>query len=291
MWWRSVGHTHTAFATEFFIDMLLEKAGRDPIEGRLGPLDPAAREAGVLEAVANLAGWRGREIGNKGYGVAVHKSFNTYVAQIAEVMRGEDGNPKVTRVWRAVDCGVAIIPTSSARKWRQAASVLDWATRFSPRSTSTTRDACGRPISTATAPCASTKCLRSILIVKSAGGSAHRRRRTRRPADRAGRRQRLARADGYRGGAAAFHAKGRHGVRVFFALAACGAMRCCACPIAAAPTGSGSCRSEILRRHSGSRPAFGRPVRRGGKGDFAPAMRQLPSGRRLAPARGQHASP
>jgi isoquinoline 1-oxidoreductase beta subunit len=110
LWWRSVGHTHTAFATEFFIDMLLEKGRRDPIEGRLALLDPAAREVGVLKAVAELAGWRGRKIDDKGYGVAVHKSFNTYVAQIAEVMRGEDGRPKVTRVWCAVDCGVAINP-------------------------------------------------------------------------------------------------------------------------------------------------------------------------------------
>jgi isoquinoline 1-oxidoreductase beta subunit len=110
LWWRSVGHTHTAFATECFIDMLLEKAELDPIEGRLALLDPAAREAGVLQAVGNLAGWRGRKIGDKGYGVAVHKSFNTYVAQIAEVMRGKDGKPKVTRVWCAADCGVAINP-------------------------------------------------------------------------------------------------------------------------------------------------------------------------------------
>ena len=110
LWWRSVGHTHTAFATESFIDMLLEKAGRDPVEGRLALLDPASREAGVLKAVARLANWRGRRAGEKAYGVAMHKSFNTYVAQVAEVMRGDEGLPKVTRVWCAVDCGVPVNP-------------------------------------------------------------------------------------------------------------------------------------------------------------------------------------
>ncbi|MFT4099345.1 MAG: molybdopterin-dependent oxidoreductase, partial [Rhodoblastus sp.] len=110
LWWRSVGHTHTAFAVETMIDMLLEKAGKDPIEGRIALLDPAAREVGVLKAVRQLSGWKGRRDGDKAYGVAVHKSFNTYVAQVAEVMKGEDGGPKVTRVWCAVDCGVAVNP-------------------------------------------------------------------------------------------------------------------------------------------------------------------------------------
>ncbi len=110
LWWRSVGHTHTAFAVETMIDMLLEKSGKDPIEGRIALLDPAAREVGVLKAVRQLSGWKGRRDGDKAYGVAVHKSFNTYVAQVAEVMKGEDGGPKVTRVWCAVDCGVAVNP-------------------------------------------------------------------------------------------------------------------------------------------------------------------------------------
>jgi isoquinoline 1-oxidoreductase beta subunit len=110
LWWRSVGHTHTAFATESFIDMLLEKAGRDPVEGRLALLDPASREASVLKAVAKLAGWNGRRKDDKGYGVAMHKSFNTYVAQVAEVVRGEGALPRVTRVWCAVDCGVPVNP-------------------------------------------------------------------------------------------------------------------------------------------------------------------------------------
>jgi isoquinoline 1-oxidoreductase subunit beta len=110
LWWRSVGHTHTAFATETFIDLLLEKGGKDPVDGRLALLDPASREAGVLKAVSALAGWHGRRNGDTAYGVAVHKSFDSYVAQIAEVVRGNNNEPKVLRVWCAVDCGVAVNP-------------------------------------------------------------------------------------------------------------------------------------------------------------------------------------
>ncbi|MBV9077186.1 MAG: xanthine dehydrogenase family protein molybdopterin-binding subunit [Methylobacteriaceae bacterium] len=111
LWWRSVGHTHTAYATETFLDLLLEKTGRDPVAGRLELLRDHPRETGVLKAAAELAGWTGRLGANgRGYGVAVHKSFDTYVAQIAEVSRGPDGMPKVHKVWCAVDCGVAVNP-------------------------------------------------------------------------------------------------------------------------------------------------------------------------------------
>lgn len=110
LWWRSVGHTHTAYAVEVFLDQLLEKAGKDPVQGRLDLLTPkATRERGVIEAVAKLAGWTGRTANGKGYGIAMAKSFGTYVAEIVEV-EDQDGFPKVTRVWCAVDCGVAVNP-------------------------------------------------------------------------------------------------------------------------------------------------------------------------------------
>jgi isoquinoline 1-oxidoreductase subunit beta len=111
LWWRSVGHTHTAYVTETFVDELLAAAGKDPVQGRLALLKGHPRHAGVLKAVARLAGWRGAKVGpNRARGVAVHKSFETYVAQIAEVSRGSDGMPKVEKVWCAVDCGVAVNP-------------------------------------------------------------------------------------------------------------------------------------------------------------------------------------
>ena len=65
----------------------------------------------MLRAVAKLAGWKSAKVGQgRARGVAVHKSFESYVAQIAEVSRGRDGLPKVERVWCAVDCGVAVNP-------------------------------------------------------------------------------------------------------------------------------------------------------------------------------------
>ena len=110
LWWRSVGHTHTGYAVETFLDMLLDKAGKDPIDGRLALLDPKSRHAGVLRAVKEASGWKGKRDGDKAYGVAMVESFNSYVAQVAEVVKGPGGVPKVTRVWVAVDCGVAVNP-------------------------------------------------------------------------------------------------------------------------------------------------------------------------------------
>jgi isoquinoline 1-oxidoreductase beta subunit len=111
LWWRSVGHTHTAYAAETFLDELLATAGRDPVQGRLVLLKDQPRHAGVLREVARLAGWKGAKAGNgRARGVAVHKSFDSYVAQIAEVSRGADGMPKVEKVWCAVDCGVPVNP-------------------------------------------------------------------------------------------------------------------------------------------------------------------------------------
>ena len=110
LWWRSVGHTHTGFAVETFIDQLLEKAGKDPVDGRLALLKDHPREAGVLKKVAEIAGWGDKVPDGRQRGVAVHKSFNTYVAEIAEVSIGPRGAPKVHKVWCAVDCGVAVNP-------------------------------------------------------------------------------------------------------------------------------------------------------------------------------------
>jgi isoquinoline 1-oxidoreductase beta subunit len=110
LWWRSVGHTHTAYSTETFVDELLELAEKDPIEGRLAMLGEHPRHAGVLKAVADLAGGLEPSSSDRARGVAVHKSFGSYVAQIVEVSRDEDGRPKVNKVWCAVDCGVAVNP-------------------------------------------------------------------------------------------------------------------------------------------------------------------------------------
>ncbi|MGH8222774.1 MAG: xanthine dehydrogenase family protein molybdopterin-binding subunit, partial [Woeseiaceae bacterium] len=111
LWWRSVGHTHTGFVVESFVDELLQAAGKDPVAGRLEMMGKAPREAGVLRAVAALAQWNGPgPVNGRARGVAVVKSFNSYVAQIAEVSIGDGGVPRVHKVWCAVDCGVAVNP-------------------------------------------------------------------------------------------------------------------------------------------------------------------------------------
>ncbi|MGF1542893.1 MAG: molybdopterin cofactor-binding domain-containing protein [Parvularculaceae bacterium] len=108
LWWRSVGHTHTGYAIETFMDELLDKAGRDAVDGRLAHLDEQPRVAGVLRRAADLADWGRRPRDGAAFGVAVHPSFGSFVAQIAEVSM-EDGplgpTPRVHNVWAAVDCG------------------------------------------------------------------------------------------------------------------------------------------------------------------------------------------
>ena len=111
VWWRSVGHTHTGYAVECFVDELLQAAGKDPVAGRLEMMGKAPRHAGVLRAVAELAKWSGPgPVNGRARGVAVVESFHSYVAQIAEVSAGEGGEPRVHKVWCAVDCGVAVNP-------------------------------------------------------------------------------------------------------------------------------------------------------------------------------------
>jgi isoquinoline 1-oxidoreductase beta subunit len=109
-WWRSVGHSHTAFVVETMIDELSHLADQDPVAYRLGILPAASRYRGVLQLAAKNAGWGKKELSaNHAYGVAVHQSFDSYVAEIAEVSI-ENGKIRVHRVVAAVDCGMVINP-------------------------------------------------------------------------------------------------------------------------------------------------------------------------------------
>lgn len=115
LWWRSVGATHTAFVMEHTIDQLARKAGKDPVEYRLALYEKAGatRHTGVLKLAAEKAAWGSPAPAGWTRGVAVHESFGTVVAQIADVQL-VDGQPKVGRVVTAVDCGVAISPDQIA---------------------------------------------------------------------------------------------------------------------------------------------------------------------------------
>ena len=110
LWWRSVGHTHTAYSTEVVMDMLAEAAGADPVEYRLALLKDHPRHAGVLRLAAEKAGWGEPLAEGRGRGVAVHESFRSYVATVVEVSTDADGAVKIERVVSAVDCGLAINP-------------------------------------------------------------------------------------------------------------------------------------------------------------------------------------
>lgn len=108
LWWRSVGHTHTAYAVEVMIDQLAKAAGKDPVAFRMDLItDP--RLKAVLALVAEKARWGTSLEKGKFRGVAAHKSFNTYVAEVAEITLLDKGY-RVDRVVAAVDCGIVVNP-------------------------------------------------------------------------------------------------------------------------------------------------------------------------------------
>jgi isoquinoline 1-oxidoreductase subunit beta len=112
LWWRAVGSTHTAYATEVFINQLAIAAKQDPAAYRLALLSKHPRHAGVLKLAAEKAGsaLKTSTQAKHGRGVAVHESFNTVVAQIVDISIDAEQNLKVERVVCAVDCGVAVNP-------------------------------------------------------------------------------------------------------------------------------------------------------------------------------------
>jgi isoquinoline 1-oxidoreductase beta subunit len=115
LWWRSVGSTHTAYSTETFIDELAVAAGKDPVAFRRALLAKHPRHLAVLELAAEKSGWTqplapGKAGEKRARGFAVHESFNTVVAQVAEVTVDKDNKFRVDRVVCAVDCGVAVNP-------------------------------------------------------------------------------------------------------------------------------------------------------------------------------------
>jgi isoquinoline 1-oxidoreductase subunit beta len=111
LWWRSVGHSHNAFVMESLIDELAQAAGKDPVEYRRALLKEHSRHLGALNLAAEKAKWGTPVAQGRARGVAVHESFGSYVAQVAEVSV-EKGAIRVHRVVCAIDCGVAVNPES-----------------------------------------------------------------------------------------------------------------------------------------------------------------------------------
>jgi isoquinoline 1-oxidoreductase beta subunit len=109
LWWRSVGHSHTGFTVNSAIDELAALGGQDPVELRRRLLTNHPRHLGVLEAVVRASQWPGTGGAGRGLGVALHESFGSIVAQVAEVSV-DGGNVRVHKVWCAIDCGFAVHP-------------------------------------------------------------------------------------------------------------------------------------------------------------------------------------
>lgn len=111
LWWRSVGATHTAMAMEHTLDQLSARAKIDPLEYRRALLTKAGatRHLAVLNMAAEKAGWG--QLATDGYarGIAMHESFGSVVANVAEV-KLENGEPKVRRAVSVIDCGLAVAP-------------------------------------------------------------------------------------------------------------------------------------------------------------------------------------
>jgi len=110
LWWRSVGHSHTAFVVEGFVDELAHAAKQDPLKYRRALLPEKSRERLALDLAAEKFGW-GKPL-PKGHaaGIAVHQSFGSYVAQIAEVSVDDKKQIRVHRVVCAIDCGPVVNP-------------------------------------------------------------------------------------------------------------------------------------------------------------------------------------
>lgn len=121
LWWRSVGHSHSAFVMESLIDELAHAADKDPLEYRRVLLKDHPRHLAALNLAADKAGW-GKPLAKGIFrGIAVHESFGSYVAQVAEVSVNK-GAVKVHRMVCAIDCGLSVNPDSLAAQMESSIS-------------------------------------------------------------------------------------------------------------------------------------------------------------------------
>ena len=193
--WRSVGHSHTAFFDESFVDELASALKKDPFEFRRELLAGKPRHLKVLETAAKEAGWGQPLPAGSGRGIALRASFGSIVAQVAEVVVADGKTLQVKRVTCAIDCGPVVNPAivraqmESGIIYGLSAALygeITLANGAVEQSNFPDYDA----VRLADAPAM------TVHLVDTGSSVHRRRRRTRHAADRAGRRQRDLRRDG-----------------------------------------------------------------------------------------------
>ena len=140
-WLRSVANIYHAFAVQSFANELAVAANRDPYEYLLAligsgktidagqnpemakkyPYD-TARLRHVAELAAGKANWGKKKLGKgSGMGIAVHRSFLTYVASVVEVEVDDSGAIRIPQVTTAVDAGIVANPDMVQSQFQGAA--------------------------------------------------------------------------------------------------------------------------------------------------------------------------
>lgn len=110
--WRSVGSSQNAFFTECFLDECAHAAGIDPFEFRRSKLDGHPRFKKALEKVAEMSNWTSPLPEGKYRGIALHKSFNSIVAEVAEVSQLGEKEFSIDKFYAAIDCGEYVNPNT-----------------------------------------------------------------------------------------------------------------------------------------------------------------------------------
>lgn len=114
LWWRSVGHSHTAFVMETLIDEICEKLKKDPFEFRLQYLEKDAKAKSVIEKLKIIFQNESKKVSGKhALGIAIHTCSKTAVGYIAEVSVSNN-KPKIHKVWAAINCGKVVNPSGAA---------------------------------------------------------------------------------------------------------------------------------------------------------------------------------
>jgi isoquinoline 1-oxidoreductase subunit beta len=109
-YWRCVSHYQNAFANEGFIDELAQAAGKDPVAFRMSMLDGKPRFSNVLKMASERAGWGKPLAAGRAHGVALMEGYDTYMAMVAEVSQGSDGEIRVHKITSATDLGQVVNP-------------------------------------------------------------------------------------------------------------------------------------------------------------------------------------